>query len=203
MTKLKFFSMKKISILILLYIVLISFSGCGPQSPDYISGEILMIEPEPEPDSDWLYKDGFISAQFRPFLRVNQKTGFLDGVALELENYTNETIEIIWDSAVFVDIDGSTSGLAGLDGEITYSDMENKIPNTTIAAGTEREIFLVPTDSIYYDDDREREPIFTVTQNNIKEVDGSRFEVILPMRITEEVREYEFVFESNIYYWSR
>ena len=196
----KLSGLKKVGLLFLLFLVIISISGCGHDLPDYITGEVMMIEPEPEPDSDWHYEDEFISFQFKPFLRANDRTaGYLEGVALEFENYSDEAVQIVWNSAVFVDIDGSTSDLAGLDGEISYSDMEGNIPKTTIDAQSEREIFLVPTDTIYYQDGWEREPIFKVTKDNITDIDGSTFEIVLPVRITEEVKEYQFVFESNVY----
>lgn len=200
----KLFSLKGICTLFLLFVFTIGISGCGHgiHTPDYISGEVIMIDPEPEPDSNWLYEDEFTSIEFQPFLRANDRTaGYLEGVAIELKNHSDEAIQIIWDSAVFVDIDGSTSGLAGLDGEISLSDMEdNDIPDTTIASRSVREIFLVPTDTVYYDDGWQREPIFTVTQDNITDVDGATFEIILPVKIAEEVKEYQFVFESNIYF---
>ena len=67
-----------------------------------------------------------------------------------LKNVSDNTLKVVWNEAVFVDVDGSTSKI--MHTGIKYSQREADQPASTIIKGAKLEDLAAPTDKIYYSD---------------------------------------------------
>ncbi len=185
---------KKFGVLLLIIVLGLVMTGCASTQ---VYGDVRMVNPEPEAHNPLLFEDDQISALFIPLLNVNQSTGRLESIMLNLINLSEEEpISIIWDDAVYVNIHGESSQLYG---EATFSYPGDRIPSTTISAGARSEINLVPEEVIYYDDEEgwTRGPYYEITPGNIGTYDGSTIKIILPIEVAGEIQEYEFEFVAN------
>ena len=67
-----------------------------------------------------------------------------------LKNISDNTLKVVWNEAVFVDVDGSTSKV--MHSGIKYSQREADQPASTIIKGAKLEDLAAPTDKVYYSD---------------------------------------------------
>lgn len=69
---------------------------------------------------------------------------------ITLTNVSDNTLKVIWNDAVFVDVDGRTSKI--MHSGIKYSQKEAEQPSSSIIKDAKLEESLMPTDNVYYDD---------------------------------------------------
>lgn len=126
-------------------------------------------------------------------------------IAFTLTNKSDHTIKIVWDEAVYVDIEGLTHRV--FHSGVKYSERNNPQPPTSVLKGARIEDLLAPIDKAYLDDSRysagwKQRPLFAIYINEpeaferIKsQVVGKELKVLLPIKVEESVNEYIFTFK--------
>lgn len=218
---------------IFLYVVWMPVAaGCtttdlGPRtmSVRYISALVQIDRPEttkerygstvtikPEPDNKYVYEDGLFSGVFYvTSSRIN----------FTLRNKTDHSIKIVWDEAVFIEVDGQ-SGRVAHEG-VKYTDRSASQPPSVIPGGTSLTDFVLPTNRVYYRQGsysgyysnpggwEELDLVLLPESRQIAANDylaavaafaseaknnkGKRFGLLLPLEIEGVVNEYTFWFE--------
>ena len=115
-----------------------------------------------------------------------------------LKNISNNSIKIIWDEAVFVDIDGNTSKV--LHTGIKYSQKEAEQTATTIIKGAKLEDVAVPINNVYYNDyfkEWRKKSLYGTTD---KTKQGQIIRLMLPIQVKDVINEYIFEFELKYVY---
>ena len=115
-----------------------------------------------------------------------------------LKNVSDNTIKLVWDEAVFVDVDGSTSKI--MHSGIKYSQREAAQPASTIIKGAKIEDIAVPTDKVYYSDvlkDWKTNSLFSTAG---KKVENQTVKLMLPIQVKDVVNEYIFDFDVKYVY---
>lgn len=121
-----------------------------------------------------------------------------------LKNISEHSLKIIWNEAVFVGLDGSTSKIMHVGTK--YSQREADQPATVVIKGAKIDDLATPTANVYYD---EGYKIGYSTYGNgwktrsmlPKEYSGKEageIRLMLPIQIKDVVNEYTFVF--RVYY---
>lgn len=114
-----------------------------------------------------------------------------------LKNISTTSLKIIWNEAVFVDSDGSTSKIMHLGTK--YSQREEDQPATIIIKGAKIEDVAVPTKNVRYSDILKEwitESIFPAEQA----MDVEPLRLMLPIQVKETINEYIFVFNVEYIY---
>lgn len=115
-----------------------------------------------------------------------------------LKNVSPNTIKVVWNEAVFVDVDGSTSKV--MHSGIKYSQREGDQPASTIIKGAKLEDLAAPTDKVYYSDAAKEwtsKSLFSSAKTKEK---GQTLRLMLPIQVKEVVNEYIFEFTLNYEY---
>lgn len=127
----------------------------------------------------------------------------------ELKNKTKNTIKVIWDEAVYVDTDGSSSKVMH-DG-VKYTDRNESQKPTVIAPLSFINDLVLPTKNVYYETNpymagwKEKYFLPIVSQdkatliNTANMLIGKKVKIILPIQIKEIVNDYTFTFNINSY----
>lgn len=138
-----------------------------------------------------VYEDRYIRAEFAPALNT--------AVHFKLHNRSNQTIRIIWDDAVFVNVDGSTSRV--MHAGVRYIDRNNSQPPTTIPAGGNVSELVLPTNNVYFVSGSgggwRTSPIVPRTSDPTI-YDGRMVSVFLPVEVGKDRHEYRFNFRLMI-----
>lgn len=117
-----------------------------------------------------------------------------------LKNVSDNTIKIVWNEAVFVDVDGGTSKV--MHSGIKYSQREGDQPASTIIKSAKLEDVATPTDKVYYDDLlKEWTSKSLYEKAKIKEkLKRQTIKLMLPIQVKDVVNEYIFEFELKYVY---
>lgn len=115
-----------------------------------------------------------------------------------LKNNSNHSIKIIWDEAVFVDIDGHTSKV--MHSGIKYSQKETEQSATTIIKGAKLEDVAVPINNVYYSDYFKDWRIKSLYGTTDKTKQGQIIRLMLPIQVKDIINEYIFEFELKYVY---
>ena len=113
-----------------------------------------------------------------------------------LENVSQHSLKIIWNDAVYVDSDGSTSKI--MHNGIKYVNRDENQPASTIIRGAKIEETIIPNSKVYRNnlDQWDEYPLFLwEKKENIPPV-----RLMLPIQIKDVVNEYIFVFEVKYQY---
>lgn len=173
---------------ILAFAVLLA--GCG--GPSY---EVAVRLKNPVPDAaasaeanTIVYSDDDLAIGFSSILNT--------AVRFSIQNKTDQTMRIIWDDTVFVDIDNSTSRVMHLG--VRYIDRNDSQPPTVIPSGARVDDQIVPTKNVYYQSGRyggwRTRPIIPQDSRAL-DYDGQVISVVMPIEIGGERSEYRFDFE--------
>lgn len=114
-----------------------------------------------------------------------------------LKNISNNSIKIIWNEAVFVDFNGSTSKV--MHSGIKYAQREGDQPATTIIKGAKIEDVAVPTCNIRYSSVLKEWVEDSMYPTRPNENPG-QIRLMLPIQIKDVVNEYVFVFDVKYVY---
>ena len=121
-----------------------------------------------------------------------------------LKNISSNSLKIIWNEAVFVGLDGSTSKI--MHAGTKYSERESDQPATVIIKGAKIDDVATPTSNVYYDEGYKigyntygngwkTKPMLPQDYRG-KEIGEIR--LMLPIQVKDVVNEYTFVF--RVYY---
>ena len=115
-----------------------------------------------------------------------------------LKNVSTNTVKVVWNEAVFVDVDGSTSKV--MHSGIKYSQREGDQPASTIIKGAKLEDLAAPTDKVYYDDVLKEWSSKSLYSNADPKLEGQTIKLMLPIQVKDVVNEYIFEFKLNYVY---
>lgn len=114
-----------------------------------------------------------------------------------LKNVSQTSIKVIWNEAVFVDSDGSTSKIMHVGTK--YSQREGDQPATTIIKGAKIDDIAAPTKNVRYSDVLKE----WVSDSMFPSGPALKVEPIrlmLPIQVRDVINEYIFVFDVNYEY---
>lgn len=145
----------------------------------------------------YIFQDDYIAITWA----VTQEKFFFS-----LKNLTEHNIQVIWDEAVYVDVDGGSNRV--MHAGVKYSEMNNTQASTTVAANSILTDVVSPTCNIYYNSTtgwthnsllgrfhKEQQVVIDTMQGNV----GKDLKVILPIKINGIVNEYTFTFTVTGY----
>lgn len=115
-----------------------------------------------------------------------------------LKNVSDNTLKVVWDEAVFVDVDGSTSKV--MHSGIKYSQREAAQPTSTIIKGAKLEDLAAPTDRVYYSETIKEWTSKSLYVNANHKKEGQTIKLMLPILVKEVVNEYIFEFTLSYVY---
>lgn len=118
--------------------------------------------------------------------------------SFRIKNVSENTIKLVWNEAVFVDSDGSTSKVMHVGTK--YSEKDGDQPASTIIKGAMIDDIAAPTKNVRYSSvlkDWVIDPIFSTTYS--KSLDPVR--LMLPIQVKDVINEYVFIFDVK-YKWS-
>ena len=114
-----------------------------------------------------------------------------------LKNVSDNSIKVIWNEAVFVGFDGTTSKIMHVG--TRYSQREGDQPATTIIKGAKIEDLAAPTCNVRYSSTL-KEWVTDSMYPSISGLSPGKLRLMLPIQIKEVVNEYVFVFDVNYVY---
>lgn len=115
----------------------------------------------------------------------------------ELKNVSQSSIKVIWNEAVFVDSDGSTSKVMHVGTK--YSEREGDQPPTTIIKGAKIDDLAVPTKNVRYSDVL-KEWVTDSMYPSTPALNVDPIRLMLPIQVKDTINEYIFVFEVKYSY---
>lgn len=159
-----------------------------PTNPEIRHGETSIIT-----DGDltkFSYVDNFIDIII---LGTERKFSFI------LKNVSDNSIKIIWDEAVFVDFDGSSSKI--MHNGIKYSQREATQSATTIIKGAKIEDTIIANNKVYFCDNPLVNDWLTRSMYpSEKGLEPGQLKIMLPIQIKDIVNEYIFIFDVKYIY---
>ncbi len=114
-----------------------------------------------------------------------------------LKNLSENSIKLIWDDAVFVGINGSTSKI--MHSGVKYSQREASQPASTIIRGASLDDIACPIENVYYSDVLNSWEVKSMYPKGITN-DTKQIQLMLPIQIKDVVNEYIFVFDVKYQY---
>jgi len=115
-----------------------------------------------------------------------------------LKNVSDNTLKVVWNEAVFVDVDGSTSKV--MHSGIKYSQREGDQPASTIIKGAKLEDLAAPTDKVYYNETLKEWTSKSLYSNADTKLEGQTIKLMLPIQVKDVVNEYIFEFTLTYVY---
>ena len=115
-----------------------------------------------------------------------------------LKNVSDNTIKLIWNEAVFVDAEGSTSKVMHVGTK--YSEKDGDQPASTIIKGAKIDDIAAPTKNVRYSSTLKEwvvDPMFPSAYS--KPIDPVR--LMLPIQVKDVINEYVFIFDVK-YKWN-
>ena len=120
-----------------------------------------------------------------------------DKFSFVLKNISDNSIKIIWDEAVFVNFDGSSSKV--MHSGIKYSQRESHQPATVIIKGAKLEDVVIPTCNIRYSTILEEWVEDSMYPSKPNQEPGE-LRLMIPIQIKDVINEYTFVFDVKYLY---
>jgi hypothetical protein len=158
-------------------------------------GETKVVNFQDEGVTKYSYADSLIRIIWLPMTKQ---------FSFNLTNNSKNSIKIIWDEAVYVDIDGSSHRV--MHTGVKYIDRDQSQPPTIVVKGANVDDIVIPTDNVYYVSGQYGgwfvRPLFKNTANTAEELEalktkyvGGVVKVLLPLKIEETTNEYLFTFK--------
>lgn len=167
-----------------------------PSNPSIKYGKTTVIKGDGKQTTKFSYIDNFIDILI---------FGDSEQFSFVLKNVSQTTQKLIWDDAVFVGIDGSTSKV--MHSGVKYSERSASQPASTIIKGASLEDIACPISNVYYDEGttinhktygngwKTRSMYPKTISKDIKQVS-----LMLPIQIKDVENEYIFVFDVKYEY---
>lgn len=157
-----------------------------PSNSEVKFGETTTIQPEDsEGITKFSYKDNFIDI----IIYGDDKQFYFT-----LKNVSETTQKVIWDEAVFVDFNGSSSKV--MHNGVKYSQREAAQPASTIIRGASIEELACPIANVYYDENAKTWLTRTMYPLN-ESKDTRQVQLMLTIQIKDVINEYIFIFDLN------
>lgn len=153
-----------------------------PSNPEIRYGEKSLTSTE-DKVSKYLYVDNVLS-----IIIFASPTQF----NFELKNISDNSLKVVWDEAVIVDIDGSTSKV--MHKGTKYSARNESQPASTIIKGAMLDDLAAPTDKVRYSDVLKEWINDSMFPSKMGQ-SGKTLTLMLPIQIKDVVNEYIFVFD--------
>lgn len=158
-----------------------------PSNPDVRYGKTTNVT---EKDiTKYSYEDNFINILI---FAASEQFNFI------LKNVSDNTLKVVWNEAVFVDVDGSTSKV--MHSGIKYSQREADQPASTIIKGAKLEDLAAPTDKVYYSEKLNKWTSESLYANAKQELEGQTIKLMLPIQVKDVINEYVFEFTLTYVY---
>lgn len=152
-----------------------------PENPSVQYGNTTIVEDEGK--TKYSYEDNFIS-----IIIFGTSTKFY----FTLKNVSNNSLKLLWDEAVYVDYNGSTSRV--MHNGIKYSEREASQAASTIIRGATLEDIVCPTANVYWDEYRKDWDLHLMYPDKVS-LETKQVQLMLPIQIKDVVNEYIFVFD--------
>lgn len=153
-----------------------------PSNPEIRYGE-KSLSSQDNGVSKFLYEDNVISILI--FATPSQ-------FSFELKNVSDNTLKIIWDEAVIVDVEGSSNKV--MHKGIKYSARNESQPASTIIKGSSLDDLAAPTDKVYYSEYLKEWMNGSMFPSE-PELTNKKLTLMLPIQIKDVINEYIFVFD--------
>lgn len=113
-----------------------------------------------------------------------------------LKNVSDNTLKVVWNEAVFVDVDGFTSKV--MHSGIKYSQKESDQLASIVIRGAKLEDSAVPIDKVYYSDNEwTTKSLYSKAK---PELSDQNIKLMLPIQVMDVVNEYIFEFTLTYRY---
>lgn len=116
-----------------------------------------------------------------------------------LKNVSNNSIKVVWNEAVFVNFDGTTSKIMHVGTK--YSQREADQPSTTIIKGAKIEDLAAPNCNVRYSDIL-KEWVTDSMYPSTPATSPGQLRLMLPIQIKDVINEYVFIFDVSYVYSS-
>ena len=113
-----------------------------------------------------------------------------------LQNVSENSIKLVWNEAVFVGTDGSTSKI--MHTGIKYSQKDGDQPASVVIRGAKLSDVAVPTENVRYSSILEEWTTDSMYPSKI--VDGAKVSLMLPIQVKDVINEYIFEFDLQYKY---
>lgn len=123
--------------------------------------------------------------------------GSRDEFSFVLKNISSNSIKVVWNEAVFVGTDGSTSKV--MHAGTKYSQREGDQPASTVIKGAKLEDIAVPTCNVRYSSILS-EWVTDSMYPSTADLKDQQVRLMLPIQIKETINEYIFVFDLKYIY---
>ena len=114
-----------------------------------------------------------------------------------LKNVSSNSIKVVWNEAVFVDFDGTTSKI--MHAGTKYSQREGSQPATTIISGAKIEDLAAPNCNVRYSDAM-KEWVTDPMYPKAPALSPGQLRLMLPIQIKDVINEYVFIFDVKYVY---
>jgi len=114
-----------------------------------------------------------------------------------LKNVSDNSIKVIWNEAVFVNYDGTTSKV--IHAGTRYSQREADQPSTTIIKGAKIEDIAAPNCYIRYSETL-KEWVKDSMYPSAPDIEPGQLRLMLPIQIKDVINEYVFIFDVKYVY---
>lgn len=158
-----------------------------PSNPAIRYGKTTVVEDDKKV-SKYSYVDNVIDILI---FGTSQQFNFI------LKNVSDNSIKVIWNEAVFVNYDGSTSKIMHVGTK--YSQREGDQPATTIIKGAKIEDLAAPNCNVRYSDVL-KDWITDSMYPSEPATNPGQLRLMLPIQIKDVINEYIFVFDVNYLY---
>lgn len=111
---------------------------------------------------------------------------------ISLKNISSNTIKIVWDEAVYVGVDNSSSKIIHIGTK--YANRYESQPATVVIKNSKIEERITPSDLIYYDYVINKWTSEYLIRSGEKML-GKQMKLMLPIQIKDVMNEYLFVFD--------
>ncbi|MCX6222353.1 MAG: hypothetical protein NTZ69_15385 [Bacteroidia bacterium] len=124
--------------------------------------------------------------------------------SFSLTNKSDHSMKIIWDEAVYVNVNGLSQKV--FHSGVKYTERNNSQPTTTIVKGAKIDDLIMPTDNVYFISGEyggwKEHPLFINFGRTAEELStvkslyvGKVVKVLLPIKIEDTTNEYLFTFK--------
>jgi hypothetical protein len=115
-----------------------------------------------------------------------------------IKNISSNTIKVVWNEAVFVNVNGSTSKI--MHTGIKYSQRDADQPSSTIIKGAKLDDLATPINKVYYDDILKIWDRKSLYEDAEKGKENQILQLMLPIQVKDVINEYVFKFELTYKY---
>lgn len=154
-----------------------------PTNPEIKFGETTIVDSDKADDiTKFSYIDNFINI----IIYGDGKQFYFT-----LKNASETTQKVIWDEAVFVDYNGTSSKI--MHNGIKYSQKENSQPASTIIRGASIDELACPIANVYYSESAKEWQTKSIYPSDGSK-DEKQVQLMLPVQIKDITNEYIFIF---------